>query len=512
MQISLLLALAALATAPTQPTLEHSAPFLGHTLVIDVDSAPALQTVVLLYSPRAGHTPTPFGLFELERPTSQRVAIGMTDALGQASFSLPIPANASLAENEAHFQALIDDPAAIEGKVFSEGVHVRLLGTRIYTGLKRSEIEIVSPICNRSIARVIFDLSLWENGSAVFSDDYSVGAVMTRRIDGSGPTLLRFDPFFGAVLGRLDFGGASTTLLGDLSGQRAFVLENSGRISAVDLTTGGIVGHLDLPNPVTGLWCSNSRLTEAFVVERVGTEGRPAVRRVDLDTLTDMGSFVVADDDAGQTITSLVFANKTVFVTSEWYQFQPLAARGALTRIDLSQSQPVVTVQWDEGFRPLRSAASASADRLVVIAQSPSDQSAGVPYHHLTSLSQPTPFVNAGPPPFHPTPGMSVATHLVTRDAVAWTLGRDVDDGDAAVLFRLNMGDLSWWWYPRAWIDIQPDLAIARDEFVDELYVSLSRCFSVPQPEILVLEQPSLAERHIPLARDPLTMHTVTVP
>ncbi len=503
-----LFGLAGIASAASQPTLTHSAPFLGHTLTIDVDAAPPSQTIALLYSPNFGSSATPWGLLELERETSQRIAMGVTDAQGHATFSIPIPANAALAENAAHFQALVDDPMSAAGKTLSEAVHVRLMGTRIYTGLKRSEIEIVSPILDASVTKLSIAPNLWEDGPAVFSDDYSVGAVVARGPGYYNSFLVRFDPFFGSLLGQMIFTQPSSTPLVDATGKRVFILEGHTLISAIDLETGAIVGQLDLPNPTSGIWCSNSRRTEAYVAERLG--GLPAVRRVSLETLTDMGSFVVANGDAGQLISSMVFANKTLFVTSEWFG-PPASARSALTRIDFSQAPPVVTAQQDDGFMLQRGAAGVSADRFVMIAQQPSDVSFGAPYHHVTSLSQPGPIVNAGYPPFPP--GMAFNIDLVVRGSDAWSLGKDADDNDNPVLFRLDLDDLTWSWYPAStWGTGPAHLAKAKDDYVDELYVALWRSPGHPEPRIAAIEQPSLNERSIVLSRDPLTMHAVTVP
>lgn len=88
-----------LAAATAQPSLHHSAPFLGRTL-------------------------------EIERQSSQRVAI--------------------------------DDPSAPAGKALSRGVHARLLGTRAYVDSretdsgdpKRAELVIASIVHDEIVATV----------------------------------------------------------------------------------------------------------------------------------------------------------------------------------------------------------------------------------------------------------------------------------------------------------------------------------------------------------------------
>lgn len=493
----------------SQPSLSHSAPFLGHVLEIEVDGAAASQPVVLFYSPHAGNSSTPFGLFELERQTSQRIRVGTTDAQGHASFAITIPPNASLAELQAHFQALIDDPAAVEGKVFSQAAHLRLLGTRIYTGLGTG-ISVVSAIREAVAVRVALDSTAWSSGSAVFRHDFAVGAVL-----GDSNELIRFDPFFGTVLGRQPFGPSSTTLLTDLDEERVFVLETAGRITAVDLASGAVVGQVDLPNPA-GLWCSNARRTEAYVAESVGPEGRPALRRIDLGSLTDLGSFAVANDDPDQDVTSVVFANQTVFVTTEWHQWLPAAARGALTRIDLSSLQPVVTVQFEEGFRMLRSTPVPHVDELVVVAQTIVDGAPGVPMHHLTSLSQTAPFVDAGYP--HDSGGastfMAALYDTEARDSALWAIGRGDFEDSFGFLYRLDLDDLTWWRYPKVWHIFPHDLEIARDDYVDCLYVAVPSFFDpqVQASELLVIDHAANVERHIPLPYDPRVIRVVEVP
>jgi hypothetical protein len=217
----------------------------------------------------------------------------------------------------------------------------------------------------------------------------------------------------------------------------------------------------------------------------------------------------------------MVFANKTLFVTSEQHQWLPALARSALTRIDFSQPQPIVTVQWVDGYalNPSiglardSSVAAFAEDRLVMIAQAIVDGGYGAPCHHLTSLSQPGPIINAGIPWYYPTPGMAFNTGLVVRGSEVWSLGQDLDDNDNPVLYRLNLNDLSWWWYP--WPGQTNGgcrLAKARDAYVDDIYVSFRRTYGHPQPTILAIQQPSLAEQSIPLAHDPLMIHTVPVP
>ncbi len=510
------LGIAGSASAASQPTLEHSAPFLGHTLKIEVDAAPPSQAVVLLYSPRAGHTPTPFGLFELQRTTSQRIALGTTDALGHATFSIPIPANAAIAEKEAHFQALVDDPTATEGKVFSEGVHVRLLGTRMYTGLEGSQIDIVSAIREESVRRITIDATLatnWSAGNAVFRSNQSVGAVMS-----SGFALIRFDPFFGALLGPVQFGPCSTTLLTDVDEKRVFVLENVGRITAVDLASGAILGQLMLPNPSSGVWCSNSRRTEAYVGEYAGPQLTPALRRIDLSSLSDLGAFPVAGGDPQQSIACIVFASKTVFVTSRQPPvFQVSGSRGALTRIDLSTS--VVTTQFVEGVEFEKALPVPSVDKLAMVANH--TQQSGPPNltYYLAPLSHSAPLVDAGSvhEPGHGS-FMFSANDTEARDPMVWAVGRvDPDDGYSA-LGRWDLTTNTWWRVPTdgaGWNGMPPrELALVRDDFVDCVYVGIRpNPYSVPPilPNLFVRDQKTNAIRHIPLVSDPLVLQAVPV-
>lgn len=509
----ILLACGQSASAAAQPTLDHTAPFLGHALALDVAGAAPMEPAVLYYGPRRGATSTPFGTFEIERSSARLVARTTTDPLGRAHFSVQVPAAASFAENEAHFQALIDDPSVPSGRTFSQGVHVRLMGTRVYCDtlengtIQRSGMEIVSPLRDEVVASFPF-AAAGTMGRPVFRRNFSVGAVIAE-----GNVVL-FEPFFGSIRARIPLGSFGGDLLEDAGGERFYVLENSGRITAVEFVTGQVLGFLDLPVSSAGPWCENDEKTEAYVGVSGGSQIGPAVQRVDLPQLADLGAIPVGGSRQG--IYGIEFADRRVVVaTGRLYDSGGWPhAYSTLSVVDLSGPQPVVWSEPDNGFLITIAIPSPAADRILLYEVRPNYMAPPELRFRYTSFSHASPPADVpgsgGPPPEYPA--------MIAQDAGVWISFYGPWDNPFPNLNFLDLGTLSWTHYPfQHWYPGPADLATARDGYVDDLYLAISRGHSSSwppgqEPELFVVDHSTNGERHIPLQHSPVILRAVEVP
>ena len=122
------------AGSSTPPVLDHSAPFLGHPLDLEVSGATPGFSAQLLQSPAAGELVLPYGVLELDPDQVSVVGNTVVGPDGTASFRLRIPRARAFAELECHYQVLIGDAAQPATAALSEAVHLRLLGSRAYVG------------------------------------------------------------------------------------------------------------------------------------------------------------------------------------------------------------------------------------------------------------------------------------------------------------------------------------------------------------------------------------------
>ncbi|MFN0242900.1 MAG: YncE family protein [Planctomycetota bacterium] len=525
--------LLSLAAATAQPSLHHSAPFLGRTLQIRVAGAPANQPAVLLYSPRAAHVATAFGLLEIERHSSHRVALGTTNANGRWTVQLPIPLDAALAEVEAHFQALIDDPSAPAGKVLSRGVHVRLLGTRVYVDSRETdggdpalaELVIASAVHDAIIATV--PLGAAPNIGVVepvFSPSFARGAVMA-----SAGELVIFDPFFGAVLDTVPFQGATPRIFLDEDGNRALVLELGSasalpqpipaRLSAVDLATGQVVAQLSLPKPALDRWCLNAARTEAYIAEIEDLDHDSFVRRIDLVTWTDLGAIAVGETGVPfQRIDEMLFAAGQVIVTAHPGGLDPggLDPRSSLTRIDLSPWTPVTSVQFDPPHFHITMAALPNVDRLILFRRTFGLTSQG--FFRTTPLSATGPIIDLPVPPEWN--DRVIAHVLEPEEDGLWVLDRagDILLQEATEPGRLYFVDLvtnAWTMFPHEWGNVGPsDIEVVHDALANKLVLS-TRSTSAPGStpgELYVFDRATQTVQHVPLAHSGFAATVVPVP
>jgi len=517
------------------PHLRHStAPFIGSTLTLEIEGAPPLSPIVLYFSPQPGSRAMPYGTLELDSGSLQQIANGAATAAGTWSFALPIPLQESLAETGAHFQALVDDPAAPAGKVFTDAVHARLLGSRVYAGFRggnpgygshRTGLFIVSAVTDEVVARVDYGISdSWEafqhEGKPVFDAAFSRGAVMSTERE-----LLLFDPFFGGVLGRIPFASpCSRTLLTDPERRVVHVLETAGlgspaRIHAIEFASGAETAHLDLPNVAEAIWCSGRADSEAFLAE-FEPGGRTAVRWIGLDPLVDRGSTAVgtpgsssfrASDGYRDVPLPMVFASGQLFVSTR----DPASglADAILTRCRASASG-IDTWVYDLGNPPTYEAcfvlAAVPAANRILAGLTVPGLGGGMYQARLSTTRPPTPL-----PPLPPPQGYGTlnARDIVADGKIAWVIG-EWEWAHSDILYRLDLETLTWAATPHNWFFGPKDAELIHDAWNHELWVS-NVGYGPPvniAPEILVLDEIQGTTRHIALAHTAEVLHAVPLP
>ena len=516
------------------PDLRHvTAPFVGRTLTLEVQGAAPLAAIDLYFSQEPGSSTTPYGVLELRRNALQLLASGTTTATGAWSFDLTIPLQASLAETGAHFQALIDDSSAPAGRIFSDAIHARFLGPRMYAGYRgvdpfvlgprRFGMYILSGLTESVVASVDYGITNspyadQHEGKPVFDATYSRGAVMS-----TGNELLYFDPYFGGVQGRTAFASTcSRTLFTDAARRTLYVLETagtaaSGRIHAIDIASGAETAHLDLPNVVEPLWCLGRAASEVFVAEHE-TGGRTAIRWIGLSPLVDRGSIQVGGPESTSflaldkgppphsTRVPLVFAGGQVFAaTSGDVGMYKL---GSLTRFRATSAgfTTDTTALGTAMFHVL--AAVPGADRVL----------AGWGRTDMGPFFLPfqIPITTIAPPSAFPAAQGSTEfwiSEIEPDGEDAWIIA-ETEWQHSDVLFRLDVGTHAWTQYPVGWLYGPSDAAVLRDAWNHELWVS-NVGVGPPvnlAPEILVVDEVLGTMRHIPLGKTVEVLHAVPLP
>lgn len=508
------------ASAQSAPRMRQTtAPFVGTVLDVEVEGAVPNSPIELYFSPQAGSTPTPFGVLELRSDRLRRLAIGVTDAAGGWTFGLPIPLDPAYAEMGAHFQALVDDPSAPAGRIYSEAVHARFLGPRVYAGYRgkvapyRIGMHILSAVTDQAVTRVDYGHSdNWianrHDGKPVFDAVYSRGAVMS-----TDRELVIFDPYFGGILSRIPFTApCSRVLQTDEAGRAAFVLElaqgaTPARVHAIDLETRTETGSLDLPNAVEAIWCGNKAGSEAFIAEH-DLDGRTAIRWVGLDPLVDRGSVRVGK--AGENFVGpvadwqswyrmpITFASGQVFVstgaTSSTYPY----VSGSLTRCRPTPSG--IGTRVSNNYVDILTPAL-QADRL--LASAASFFVAGLWEMPLSSLGHPVPV------PAPPQLSMLYVHELEVDQNVAWVLGNWEWDHPEN-LYRVDLDTNVW--SPPLGAGFRPvDMEVLRDPWNHELWIT-QRLPGFSPPGIRILDELHGTERHIALNPVPEVLHAVPLP
>ena len=513
--------LAAAAHAAPQagvPHLRHvTAPFLGQTLTFQVDGAAPNSPITLYFSPESGSYATPYGPLELRRETLAVLERGTTTASGSWSTHQDLSLERCLAEMPAHFQALVDDPSAPAGKLFTDAVHLRFLGPRVYDG-HAGGMCIVSGVTDTVVARVDFgatdgSVAIGARWEPVFDATFSRGAVMV-----SGRELQFFDPFFGALQGRLAFASiCSPALLTDSDRRTVYVLETAGgsspaRIHAIDLSSGTETAHLDLPNAAEPIWCSGRGGSEVFVAEHE-PGGRTAIRWVGIDPLVDRGSTAVgtsvsnsfiAYDGTSDAVLPFAYAAGQLFVsTCGW---SGMYLQGSLSRCIPSASgigarvtNLGTSILWTLAPVP-------GGDRLLggqmYTDWGPAGWMCQVPLHTV------------GAPTFLPAPptGSEMYVHDIAADGpVAWIVA-EWEWHHSDILYRLDLGTMTWTVTPHAWLSGRNDAEVLRDVWNHEVWVSNEKQLGTLRPGILIVDEEQGTSRHVPFDHFPGMLHAVPLP
>jgi len=502
------------------PHLTHTAPFVGQTLSIRIDGAPAHVRVDLFLSPSAGTYTTPYGNLELDRSGLHEVASGITSTSGSWSVDFPIPLDTALAETEQHFQAIVDDPSGPTGRVISEAAHLRLLGPRVYASVGEGygfpgtpALEIMSGTTESVVATVEFGTG-GIPASPVFEASYARGAVMS-----GDRELVFFDPFFGGVLQRVPFStGCAGNLITDPTHKTVFVLEKepTGRIHAIDFATGAETASFVLPNPVASWpgwmrnpWCEGTPGTEVYVAE-MDLAGQTSVRHVLLEPFADLGSAVVGTPLEDRGFTDLVYAAGQVFAsTMEWQDpDHHFYWNGCLTRCRFSGS--TIETWLDPFFLAYMSLLTAvpEANRMLAIEHASNSPGGGLVQMPLSA---------AGPiegVPIPPT-GCCFYPRFMNADGRSvWAVIRDDDDA-TSFLFRLDLESMTWSSSLSHWVFDPPGAAeLLRDAWDHEYWVANTPTTSPRTlwPEIRIVDELLSTTRHIRLDRTAFGLFAVPLP
>lgn len=508
------------------PHLDHGAPFLGHALSIELSGAAPFVPVTLMLSPEAGHSSTPFGTLELRRFRIIPVANGTTDAQGNWSTALDIPLLAGLAEQEQHYQALVFDPAAPAGALFSDAFALRLLGSRVYAAYDdpstvpaHTGLYIVDAIHGVVTAALDHGTTGAPPGSntegrPVFDSRFAVGAVMS-----SLHELVFFDAYFGARLGSLTFAGeCSRVLYTDATATRVYVLETGllpipaaaqpATVHVVDLRTRAPIAALALPFTSARPWCVNRGAREAFIAE-YDASARPALRRVDLVALQDRGSLTLETVAAASTFDRMAFALGQVFVTTHHFGPGPTAST-QFSRVVLAPASMSLVANTLNDTYSTSFVALPGVDRLVGWTTRWSIPSASFFVETL-----------AGPAsaPGIPMPDFFVAADDFEDDGASlWLLDRAQnepgDPTEPGYLWRYDFTNSSWWRYPRSWYRGPEDVERLHDALVDLVCVSTHHDgppVNIPG-EILLASPSGASETHVWLGVTARSLLTVPVP
>jgi hypothetical protein len=509
--------------AAAQARLEHSAPWLGQTLAFDVFGAPPNQLVELYYSTGGDSFPTPFGTAELQRAGIRRLAVRTTDGSGHVSFGIPVPLDSVLAENEAHFQALVTDPSTPAGKTFTNANHLKLLGTRVYAHERshypdpvQGGLEIIDAVHGVVSAHVDFgsisDAELRNvDGKPVFSKNFDCGAVMA-----SSTRLVFFDPFFGTVRGEFPLAPCSRVLWTDASQARVFVLEmgtsvapaQPARLLVFEFASASPIGTLPLPEPASDTWCTSLDQSSAFIGAFDATSGAAILRRVSLATLSVQDAVAL-----GTSLTAVFdhmeFAAGQVFVSSHEPSVSLYYA--AWTRVDtssgtMSASIASSTVTWFPRF-----VAVPVLDLMLLSKKWNTLPASGLQKEPLTTSEAAVPVPQPG--------GYLNCDDMVTEGSTVWIMDTNrnsyAGDDDPSRLLRVDLTSNTWREYPRTWPFEGPrDLEIVHDALSDQVLLA---CPSVPQPigtaaAVFVFDRSAGVERWILTARSPESLLAVPIP
>jgi hypothetical protein len=472
--------------------LEHSAPWVGGSLQLELDGAAPGASVRLFHSPSGSRLQTPFGLLELDREELGPVAGGQADANGHWAVSLAIPLDASLVEVEGHYQALVQGP--VGPATLSAAVHLRYLGPRSYTLCTGAGIPFSSdpPLASMDVHAIAdgrriasIPLGTWSGypismSLPVFNANLALGAVLS-----SGDELVVFDNFACTIAAKLGVESAFPRLLTSADGRLAYVLEKpasgAARIRALDLESAAFVATLQLPDTCIAQWCMDENSSLAFVRETDPVTGAHLVRRVDLengqvlDTL-NLGSPIAALPGWLETERGWLYASAVKSASYPGFSFSAidLAHPGAeAIVIDfgyLAPGPPVVVPCVGRLFVRGWQSLGPSPDTVYVAPQDAPQR--------LVDFPGPLgPFVFGG---------------SVVRDDRVWVLSKSFAFEYSAALWNLDALALTWRGTDDSWIYPWPvTLLAARGPLVDVLLMprtGLSSTFENFEPALIVLD------------------------
>lgn len=333
--------------AKAQLELRHDAPFAGSMLNLEVRGAAPGAQVELFVSPRPARVATPWGLLEIELASATTVASGVADSSGW--FGATVALAAADVEAPRHFQALVTPPSATPA--YSPAAHLRALGARAYAGYGGfapggpfewdGGLAIVSLARDEWIATVEYGPLVGvpeQRGGArpVFRSDFARGVVAP-----DAHELVVFDPFFGRVLERLPTNGASTVVFSDRAAEHVYVLDGvaggasaTAQLHRLDLRATGIDSTLPLAGePLTTAWAVDAERGVAYVASGPSPSTPTSLRRIALDTLTDLGPLVIGP--AGAAVNSLARSDDLVLAN---------LSNGTFVRVRETASGPEVSI------------------------------------------------------------------------------------------------------------------------------------------------------------------------
>jgi hypothetical protein len=506
--------------AAQTPTLDHGPPFLGGQFELIVEGAPPGERVTFFHSPAGGSMSTPYGTLELNRATTARFGNVHADPNGRAVIEVDLPSDPALAETEAHYQALVEDPLEPAGAIFTGSVALRFLGPRVYVGTRGrvsgpngaelGALEIVDALADTIVGRVDYPGPVPGGGGdaePVFSANQARGAVMA-----SPSELLIFDPFFGETIDVLGFGEASRTLLHSAGGNLVHVLEMSeggaAKISSVDLALGQVVGEIALPVAATWRWALDPSSNSAIVTE-LSASGQTMVRSVDLSTGVVGGALDVGGSGS-EIFTNLLVAEGQLSVGTRtpWIGVD---FDGRLSRTDL----PLGSAPFDTGFffrQEVKAQAFAPAVGYLLAFFMDPYVPAGK--FRKTRLSGPGPWLGCG------MPWVYLHVNDVVVDATSVWMIDSADNeppggSEPGKLYQLKPATNDWVTYPKSWPFEGPtNVALVAHDLAHKLYVTAPGQ-DPPinfDPELLSIDLLSSSEESLVIGWAPESLRVVTSP
>jgi len=491
------------------PTLEHSAPFLGHRLVLSMQGATPGAPAALMQSPEAGEVVLPYGVLELDPDQVTVIATDEVNTEGRARFFIPLPKDAASAELECHYQILVGDAARPTSAALSEAVHLRVLGPRVYVGHGPYGLSIVSATDESVVVNVDVDTPGGASvpgtrGGAVFNRNYSRGAVMTGRDE-----LLIFDPFFGEVIRRVSFEHATRELIVDARQEHVLVLERrsvgggptlNGRVHIIDLEAGDVDAVVELPHAVLNQWVAH-RDGNAYIAENRG-DYTIFVRRFGIEGREVLDAFEVGQTRFGQ-ISGMTITHDTLFTTvSSGFE-------GEISRISLSSAPVAVDSTPVPGQANLRDLIPVLAARRVLFGRYFTGYG-GADLHSAPIVGS-DPVESIGMPG-----GARGLADAVVRGRSIWALSTELD-ADGEPDFLVYMEDV----LEPGWVNIGGSncagsfagIGSIRDRYVDQIVYGVHSCSIGAATSTLVFHDPvTNAESAVALDHRQSSLRTVPVP